>query len=148
MADQTDLLTAVATDLRALVYPSTVNKIFTNVLTDAKQISPETFYTLPCGVLSMGEMASDPEEPDLGIDRVFLDVYLRDNSTPGGKEQTIGEKGANKLRQIIKDNYFYKAGDDYMAALSLIDMTAPEQFEVQNRGKVWTFRATYEVLRG
>lgn len=141
----------MATDLAALTLIGVATKCFTHILTATDKVSVQTFYSLPIGILAAEEMESDEEEPDLGEDLITLDVYTRDYSTPAGTHQManlIGERGANAIREAIKENYKYKAGTGYCAALYLTRVGKPERYQIDKTRAIWTFRAEFKMLRG
>lgn len=147
MSDISTLLEAVITTLAALTH-SGGGKAFTKILPSIDEVSPETFYSLPVAVLGNKDVRNDPENPELGTELVFIDIWTRDASTPGGKEQLLGERGCNDLVEVVRAALAHKADGDWMAGLSITGISRPFKREVPKQGFVWNARVTCTVIKG
>jgi hypothetical protein len=147
MSDIGTLLTTMQTSLRALTH-SGGGKAFTQVLLSIDEVSRETFYSMPVAVLGNKEVSNDAENPELGTELIWVDIWTRDASTPGGKEQLVGERGCNDLVEKVRAGLAHQADGNWMAGLRITRISAPFKREVPNIGFVWNARVTWEVIKG
>lgn len=147
MSDIGTLLGTLKTTLAALTVTGG-GKAFTQVLLSIDEVSPETFYSMPVAVLGNKDVANDRENPELGIEQVWIDIWTRDASTPGGKEQLVGDRGANDLAEKVRAAIAHQAAGNWMAGFSVVRISAPFKREVPSRGFVWNTRVTCEVIKG
>jgi hypothetical protein len=147
MSDIGTLLAELKTTLAALTVTGG-RKAFTQVLPSIDEISPQTFNSMPVAVIGNKAVNNDPENPELGTELVWVDIWTRDASTPGGKEQLLGQRGCNDLVEIVRAAVAHKAAGSWMAGTRVSGISQPAKREVPQQGFVWTARVTLTVIKG
>lgn len=143
-----NLISQVQTDLEGAQLSG--SDIFTKVFPSYEDVPAEAFYSLPSAVIGYDDGTPDEENPELGTESLTVDCYVKDYAH-AGKDQLVGDTGAQAIIDYLRESYSYKAGDNYMVGMRLTSITTPVKLEAQKRNKkygIWTFRATYEVERG
>ncbi len=150
MSFETDLIAQVKSDLEGAQISGT--DIFNEVVADVDELPDDVFYTMPVAIITMGDGTPDEEEPSLGELRLYVDVYTR--AYAAASEQELADAdGLEAIKSWIRENYSYKAGDDYGSVLQLTDYGAnvpltPKNNKGQGRKAIWTRRFTWRVVIG
>ncbi len=143
------LIAQVVTDLKAAQLAG--SDIFNDVIADTEEVPDQIYYTMPFGVVSVGEGTPDEEHPDDGEMNLFLDIYVRSYSD-ASQEELSDEKGLEAIKAYIREVYSYQAGLPYGAAMILTDtgsiVPITPKSQQGSRRKVWTRRITWRVVIG
>jgi hypothetical protein len=147
MSDISTLLDELKTTLAALTVTGG-GKAFTQILPSIDDVTPETFLSMPVAVIGNKAVNNDAENPELGTELVWIDIWTRDASTQGGKQQLLGQRGCNDLIQIVRTAVAHKADGAWMAGFRVSGISQPAKRDVPQQGFVWNGRVTGTVIKG
>lgn len=124
MTDVATVLAKVETDLTAFTHSG--NPMFPGgVHVGVSNIPAKAWMEPPLAIVASGDHEPDEDDPTLGDFFIVVNVYTKDTrgnygeATAKGTDDIRGRAALETIRQYLRDNYSYKAGGDYGAAMYL-----------------------------
>lgn len=132
MTDPATVLAKVKADLEAWTHNS--QPMFPGgVHVGVANVPAKSWASPPLAIISSGAHDPDEDEPELGNFTINVDLYAKDTTGNYGENTALGvddvraKAALETIRQYLRNNYAYKAGGDYGAAMFLSE--GPSEIE-------------------
>lgn len=99
-------------------------------------------------VLTQQDLEWDGENPELGEQRIHLDLFTRDVTQKAGENQIISDTGLNHLVDAVREQANHFSGGPFGAATTLVAVAPPIREDAGNKVFRYRMRLIYEVLWG
>lgn len=98
--------------------------------------------------LSQEDRNFDGENPELGTQRVNIDLFTRDITQKAGNKQIVSETALQSCEEEIRNQIGHLAGGLFGAGCTLVQMQPPKREDVSNKVFLFRVRLTYEIIWG